>query len=189
MRLVLIRLCCAVMLGVSWTGFANAATLSVNSDKLTYNVGETITLLVYGDAEGASAYGIYGRLQYDGSLVDNDTRAQKLMGPGWVKGTLEEGDTNASGPATAYSEAFDQVNVALGDYQTATSPISTVTLIAVSIGVVNVNWDTVTPGSQLNYFGLTAAPGTSFTIVPEPRTAALFALGLLGLAGRRRVRA
>lgn len=39
----------------------------------------------------------------------------------------------------------------------------------------------------LNYFGITSLPGISFTIVPEPTTAALVALGLGALAaGRRR---
>jgi hypothetical protein len=43
-----------------------------------------------------------------------------------------------------------------------------VTLIAASSGTVNVVWDTVNPGNQLAFFGLTSAPGVTFTIVPEP---------------------
>jgi hypothetical protein len=53
---------------------------------------------------------------------------------------------------------------------------------------VDLNW--VTDGDEpLFFFGLTTAPGTSFTIVPEPGTATLLALGLLGIAGWRRARA
>src|SRR5687767_10209661 len=89
---------------------SSATTLSVSPDKLTYLVGETITLSIDGDAQGASAAAIYGRLQYNGGLVDNGTRSQKLIGSGWVKGSLEATDTNAFGPTTASSEAFDQVS-------------------------------------------------------------------------------
>jgi hypothetical protein len=67
--------------------------------------------------------------------------------------------------------------------------LSIVTLIAQAPGVVDVSWDTTTGFQELAFFGLANAPGTSFTIVPEPAPALLLCLGLLGLAGRRRVRA
>ena len=71
------------------------------------------------------------------------------------------------------------------------SPVTVATLIAEAIGVVSVQWHIVPDGNQLNFFGLTVAPGTSFTIlpqIPEPTSAALLGLGvgLLGLAARRR---
>src|SRR6187401_2632598 len=79
---------------------------------VAYDVGP-ITLNIYGDAEGATARGIYGRLQYDGSLVNNGTITQKLIGAGsdWVKGGVGDGDTNAAGPTTAFAEAFNQVSL------------------------------------------------------------------------------
>jgi hypothetical protein len=148
---------------------ASAATLSVVSDKVTYIAGETITLSINGDSQGASAFAIFGRLRFDGSLLDNVSRSQKLIGSGWVKGGLGEGDTNAPGPATAFAEAFNQINID-GGLQTATNPISTVILVWTGPpGVVNVTWDTTSPGFELDFFGLTSAPGASFSIVPEPR--------------------
>ena len=43
-------------------------------------------------------------------------------------------------------------------------------------------------GFELDFFGLTNAPGTSFTVVPEPTTALLLAFGLAGVACARRRR-
>ena len=79
-----------------------AATLSVSPDKPTYNVGETITLSVDDDAEGASTCCIYGRLEYKGSWVNNGAATQKLMGPAgdWVEGSLEFADSDTARPAT-----------------------------------------------------------------------------------------
>jgi hypothetical protein len=172
---------------------ASAATLSVESDKLTYNVGETITLTVFGDDEGASAYTIFGQLRYNGALVDNGTRSQTPLlpnGPGllrWFQGSLLESDDGN----VAISQAFNQVNLAALTADNLPGTLATVTLFAVQPGNVVVEWDTTNPNPDLNlyFFGLLSAPGTSFTIVPEPEAAMLLGLGLLGLAGWRRVRA
>jgi hypothetical protein len=171
---------------VAFATAASAATLSVVSDKATYNIGETITLSVSGDAQGATTYGIFGRLEMSGALVDALTTTQKIMkaATGWTKGTLE---INNVGP-TATVEAFDQITNP-ADGMNAVNPIATITLIAQAFGLVNVTWNQDTgSGFELGFFGITSSPGTSFTIVPEPTTMALLGLGLVGLAmaGRRR---
>jgi hypothetical protein len=159
---------------------ASAATLSVNADKLTYLVGETITLTVTGDPQGDGSYQVYGRLLYTGP-VPNDTRAQFKIGPSWILDpTLDAG--------SGFSEAFSQVTVQPFDTVNLPGLISTVTLIATTPGIVDISWET-TGIIALDFFGLTNAPGTSFTIVPEPTTATLLVLALLGLAGWRRASA
>ena len=178
----------ALLLATGMASAVGAATLAVAPDKLTYNIGETVTLTVTGDDQDAMAYGVYGRLVYNGALVDNNTRSQvKLVaGPfnNWVTGTLTSGDTNANAATSAFSEAFNQISFPSADTaNNLPGTLSTVTLIAAAGGIVPVNWFTESgSGLELTFFGLYSAAGTSFTIVPEPASAALLALGLLALA-------
>jgi PEP-CTERM motif len=179
------RLFVAALLVVGCAATSNAVTLTVAPDKPTYQIGETITLTVTADDEGAYHYSIFGRLQYSGALVDNGTRTQTpLVGhldPSafpWLTLDLESGDDGVD----AYSDAFNQLNFVGLTALNLPGDLSVVTLIARAVGVVEVSW------AELNFFESFAAPGTSFAIVPEPATAALLGLGLLVVAGRARVR-
>ena len=178
------RTIAALCLAIGFAHSASAATLSISADKTTYNIGETITLTVFGDDEGAVAEHVDGLLVYSGALVDNGTQSQTNLGNGWLQGTLGAGDDGID----AYSIAFSQLQWNGGsDSEVLPGTVSVVTLIARAIGVVDVTWDT-TPEGQLTFFGLTSAPGTSFTIVPEPATAALLGFSLVALAAMRRPR-
>ena len=176
---------------------AQGVSLSVSPDKFTYVIGETITLTVTGDDTGGGSYsGIFGRLDYSGALVNNGTRSQVVLGgPSgkWTGGVLTSGDNGVQ----AFSWAFNQVTLTPQEATNLPGTLSTVTLIAQSIGIVNVNWHTDNSvGEGLDFFGLTDAPGTGFCIVneagsvcpfvPEPTTAALLGMGLVALAAMRR---
>lgn len=163
---------------VGLEGAARAATLGITTDQPTYLVGETITVTVSGDSQGGSDNIIFGQLLYSGALTDTVGANQTALISGglpWTALPLATGE--------GASEVFDQTRL-LGA-ATVSNPLSaTLTLTAVGLGTVNLDWNTAT----LDFFGLTSASGTSFTITPEPGTALLVVLGLAGIAfvGRRR---
>jgi hypothetical protein len=107
-----LRKIAALCLVIGFAHSASAATLSVASDKLTYNVGETITLTVTGDDEGGFTpyVTVLGQLVYSGALVDNGTRTQLTLigseGPWQIQGSLFAGDDGVD----AYSDAFFQIS-------------------------------------------------------------------------------
>ena len=170
---------------------SNAATLMVEANQGgTYAPGDTVTLTVTGDSEGASTTGIFGRLLFDNPAIGNldgqmatQTTLLALGSIPWLVGTS---DCTAS-----TCNMFNQV----GAFGATPAPasnllVSTVSFVAGPPGTTaNVSWEMdLGTGFALDFFGITSSPGLTLTVIPEPTTAALLGLGLFGLAaaGRRR---
>lgn len=167
---------------------AQAATLSISADKSTYNTGETITLTITGDSQFGSALAINGSVLYDTFLTTVTSQMQtphtSFMAVPWLTGVLF-----LDNPNIGFADAFNQLAGGLTAFTVDQLQIATITLTADAVGVADFNWHSqLSNALSLNFFGLTSASGISVTIVPEPTTAALLGIGLLGLAvaGRRR---
>jgi len=172
-------------------GFATAAgaatltaftTNAANVVQNTFLVGETILLKVTGDATVFTPdLAIQGGVTWNPAVA---AQAGATTQGSWLpaQGALPNG--------AGFSYVFSQTS---GAAQAPINAIDTsvVPLIATALGVSNV---TMQVGSVLDFFGIYDSPPSSATvhsftvIVPEPATAGLIGLGLLGLVlgGRRR---
>jgi PEP-CTERM motif len=171
---------CAALVAVVLVGLAGAAraaSVVVSTDQPTYTVGQTVTVTVVGDSQGGTDNAIAGTLLYSSALTDTTGSSQSLLISGglpWIPGILSTSDGSA--------EVFDQSRGGILPPATVSNTVtSTATLTAMGLGTVTISW------SGLDFFGATPS-STSFTIVPEPGTALLLALGLAGITiVRRRV--
>jgi hypothetical protein len=195
MKRTLIAIAAALGLASS----ASAATLSVNTDQQTYLVSDTITVTMTLDVDGTEAgfASAFGEISWDG-----------VVGVGAGSSDQTGGSTNG-GFLTSFGGGlswFEGPNVCLSSSQcalidqlqgtTTFAPdagqtiVGTLLIHAAAVGTL----DLVVEAGSFIMFGLTAGE-VSFTtnaananVVPEPGTAAMVGLGLLGLAsvGRRR---
>jgi hypothetical protein len=184
----------ATLIAVALASASNAATLTLVADQPVYQVGDTITLTSTADTEGASGLLAFGRLLFSNPSIaniasgtPNQTAMLAFGSIPWITGPLL--CTSSS------CEMMNQISPITATPSNSTIPlVSTVSFMAVAAGTSQVTWDTDnTGGFQLDFFGLTNGPSTTIVVegqgvVPEPTTAALLSIGLLGLAitGRRR---
>jgi hypothetical protein len=172
------------VLGVA--GAANAASITVTSDSSTYSVSDTITLTIIGDSMGVFDNAVLATLLYNEALVTEAAFGSQTQftTAGFLPWTV------ATIPCGVIPGGCTVVNQLLGPSPGPVDQLltATLTLHATALGTVNVTFDSSGGPNTLDFFGITSAGGTSFTIVPEPTTAALLGLGIAGLtiAGRRR---
>jgi hypothetical protein len=178
----------AVVLGLSFG--AQATTLSITADQANYLVSDTITLTVIGDPGTGVHQKSFGTIEYDGLLVtalggQTQTTLKNGGGTGWIVGGLLIDLPNAD-----TQDSFNQIFGGTVAQDSTKKLTAVMTFHADASGTANFDWRTV--GAQaFSFFGLTNAPGVTVTIgtpVPEPSTAGLMGLGLIGLviAGRSR---
>jgi hypothetical protein len=157
---------------------ASAATLTITPDQQTYQVGETIALSVFGDAEGATGGNVFGRVLFDGTLANWMSSSQVALtsfdgAVGWTQGALSGG----AGFATAFNQLVSESPI----WPIDTPLFASVILQAEAPGTLMLNWDAI----SLIFFGLTGAPGASVLVVPEPSAGLLVALGTLEMVTAR----
>jgi len=172
---------------------AHAATLNVTPDSSTYAPGATITLTVQGniDATAEATTNIDVRLAFTNSTFVSSTAENALNPPpmfgaqtGWTvggtEGTLIGGEVTVFNQIQGLPPGGPFVNNCNGTF-TDCFVTATVVFTAGSPGTAAFDF-----GALTNFFGVGGGSGVSVVVGPEPGTASLLALGLLGLAMRRR---
>jgi hypothetical protein len=172
---------------------ADAATLTVTTDKSFYLPGETVTLTAVGNSGGATDYGLFASLTFNPAALLNPSSITFAPTTGtaetWIHGVL--GCSTGEGPGhcwilnhIAFPDPLGMVPIE--------QTLATITGTAGAVGVHNITWSGG-PGFELMFFGAPTGPtpnlvivNTSFRVIPEPSTALLFGLGLAALAAIRR---
>jgi hypothetical protein len=177
-------------LGFLWASAANAAvSVTLTPVSTTAAPGSVITLHTFATQNGSETDDtIIGNINFSNTfLTGNAATNTQVPLFNTIGGLL---------CTTAFCTAFSQVqsdapkSLGITNMQIATTTFN-VNPTTPNGTVLTFAWRTAPSTQRFDWFGLTNAPGTTVTVtgvIPEPTTAALLGLGMIGLAvsGRRR---
>jgi hypothetical protein len=182
---------------------ARAATLTLTSDRQVYAPGETITLTLFGDSQGATDHSLFAPIVKPDPSFLSDLKLQRFAPPTsdgqpWIHGA-QLAPPCGPNPSECYLINMIHFNGTNSDVgvDPALEPFTYAVLTGTAglPGTYSIEWVNL-PTRHVDFFGLTSAPGLTITIadmeialIPEPATAPLLAFGLGGLAAARRRRA
>ena len=165
---------------------ASAATIIVDSDKATYLSGETITITTTLTTTGLEPISGFALLE----LVWSDAQVAGTPGPAQYPTAITSGfftwSVGAGNCLATSCLVLDQLGPVGPCCVYVPDPaviISTLTMVADAIGLLNFSFGATIVFGATPTFGANAAVAQ---IVPEPGTAALLGLALVGLATARR---
>lgn len=175
---------------------ADAATLTVTTDKPFYAPGETVTITTVGNSGGATDVYMFGALEFDPAALLSPASITLPIETGtsasWISGILGCAAPVPAGSCWILNHIHFPPDPPLG-MDPIEQTLATITATAGAPGLYSIEWSDA-PGLELYFFGLTGGPGaklvisnTTFQVTPEPRTALLIGLGLiaLGTSARR----
>lgn len=182
----------AMVAALGLASSASAATLSLDTDAATYNISDTITVTMTLTTDGTTpgALSAFAQVAWDGAVGVGAASSSQDGNLSSFSGGIQWTAGGGLCAAADLCTMIDQLQGLTSFAPDAATITATLEIHANAVGALNLQ----VVDSSFNVFGLSSgatqvgANAAAATVVPEPGTAAMVGLGLLGLAsvGRRR---